>query len=252
MRINVIYQNFLANAAEAQLVESLIDSDGKPTAIGATLEHIDTFFTVVFTVELVINAYAHWFWSFALDGWNAFDTAVVALSLVALGPIAMPINVLRSLRAFRVVRLFGRMAALRDIVASVTAAVVPVLNAFLVMLIVASICNPSERGEVIEVECVGECEREVKASYSTRGRERERTQVVITDCENGLIGSLNLPPCERHRIKLHDTCDIDASISQTRFSERPSSGKRRRSASGGSTCPSSPCSAWLQAWAGPR
>ncbi len=31
------------------------------------------------------------------DGWNLFDIIVVSLSLVALGPIAMPINVLRSL-----------------------------------------------------------------------------------------------------------------------------------------------------------
>ena len=53
----------------------------------------------------------------------------------------MPINVLRSLRAFRVVRLFGRMGALRDIVSSLTAAIVPVLNAFLIMLIVSSVCE---------------------------------------------------------------------------------------------------------------
>ncbi len=29
------------------------------------------------------------------DGWNIFDIIVVSLSLVALGPIEMPINVLR-------------------------------------------------------------------------------------------------------------------------------------------------------------
>ena len=95
------------------------------------------------------------------DGWNIFDIIVVSLSLVALGPIAMPINVLRSvtmilrnishistcslacltpisflnpsespgssLRAFRVIRLFGRLGSLRDIIAALTAAVVPVL-----------------------------------------------------------------------------------------------------------------------------
>ena len=32
---------------------------------------------------------------FVSDGWNLFDVLVVALSLVALGPVAMPINVLR-------------------------------------------------------------------------------------------------------------------------------------------------------------
>jgi hypothetical protein len=136
-------QNFVVNAAEAQIIDKVADADGTLTALGEGLEHIDTFFTVIFTMELAINAYAHWFWSFALDGWNVFDSVVVALSLVALGPIAMPINVLRSLRAFRVVRLFGRMSALRNIIASLTAAIVPVLNAFLVMLIVSSICQSS-------------------------------------------------------------------------------------------------------------
>ena len=29
------------------------------------------------------------------DGWNLFDVLVVGLSLIALGPVAMPINVLR-------------------------------------------------------------------------------------------------------------------------------------------------------------
>ncbi len=124
-------------------MDKITDDDGTLTGLGESLEHLDTLFTALFTAELAINAYAHWFRSFALDGWNMFDSIVVSLSLVALGPIDMPINVLRSLRAFRVVRLFGRMGALRDIIASLTAAIVPVLNAFLIMLIVSSICEQS-------------------------------------------------------------------------------------------------------------
>jgi hypothetical protein len=46
------------------------------------------------------------------------------------------------LRAFRVIRLFGRLGSLRDIIAALTAAVVPVLNAFLIMFIVGAICEP--------------------------------------------------------------------------------------------------------------
>ena len=37
----------------------------------------------------------HTFRPFLSDGWNLFDVLVVGLSLVALGPVAMPINVLR-------------------------------------------------------------------------------------------------------------------------------------------------------------
>jgi hypothetical protein len=136
-------QNFLLNAVEAQIVDEIVGDDGRLSELGAALEHVDALFTALFTAELAINAYAHWFRAFAMDGWNLFDSVVVSLSLVALGPIDMPISVLRSVRAFRVVRLFGRMGALRDIIASLTAAIVPVLNAFLVMLIVSSICEPS-------------------------------------------------------------------------------------------------------------
>jgi hypothetical protein len=54
-------QNFVVNATEAQIVELLTDSSGRPTALGDQLEQLDTFFTVVFALEILVNAYAHWF-----------------------------------------------------------------------------------------------------------------------------------------------------------------------------------------------
>ncbi len=69
-----------------------------------------------------------------------FDLVVVTLSLVALGPIDIPVNVLRVLRAFRVLRLLGRLRALRRVVEAVGLAVFPVLNVFAVILLVASVC----------------------------------------------------------------------------------------------------------------
>jgi hypothetical protein len=113
---------------EAQIIDEMSNADGSPSDIGIKLDYIDTAFTVVFTIELLINAYAYWFrcpaprrvlkarfcplaipgddlplvWCcrpYISDGWNIFDIIVVSLSLVALGPIAMPINVLRYMRA---------------------------------------------------------------------------------------------------------------------------------------------------------
>ena len=74
-------------------------------------------------------------------GRSLFDLVVVTLALVALGPITMPVNVLRSIRAFRLIRLFRRLQALREIVAALTVAIMPVLNAFFILLIVAAICK---------------------------------------------------------------------------------------------------------------
>jgi hypothetical protein len=53
----------------------------------------------------------------------------------------MPINVLRSVRAFRLIRLFRRLRALRDIIFALSVAVFPVLNAFLILVMIASICT---------------------------------------------------------------------------------------------------------------
>jgi len=43
---------------------------------------------------------------------------------------------LRILRAFRVMRLFGRLQSLRQIIAALTQSIIPVLNAFLIMMLI--------------------------------------------------------------------------------------------------------------------
>jgi hypothetical protein len=40
-----------------------------------------------------------------------------------------------------VIRLFGRITALKNILSALTASIVPVLNAFLIMLVIAAICE---------------------------------------------------------------------------------------------------------------
>ena len=59
---------------------------------------------------------------------------------MSLGPISRPVNVLRSVRAFRLIRVFRRLRALRDIVYALSVAVFPVLNAFLILIMIAGIC----------------------------------------------------------------------------------------------------------------
>ncbi len=129
------------NAAESQLSDVLAYQDGKLTDIGESLETLDQAFTIVFLVELLINASGHWFTPFISDGWNIFDFIVVAMSLVALGPVKVPVNVIRSLRAFRVIRLFGRLKGLKNIVTALASSVIPVLQALLILLIIGSICK---------------------------------------------------------------------------------------------------------------
>ena len=126
-------QNFGTNIADVQMSH---DSSYHPN-----VSNIDAMFTSVFTMELLINMYAHWMRPFFANLWNAFDVVVIFLSLVALGPINMPISVLRLVRAFRVIRLFGHMSSLKRILTALSASIVPELNALLIFFIVASICS---------------------------------------------------------------------------------------------------------------
>jgi hypothetical protein len=56
---------------------------------------------------------------------------------------------INSLPVIRVVRLFGRIKSLKKIISALSASVVPVLNAFLVLLVVACICE-MWRSEIVE------------------------------------------------------------------------------------------------------
>jgi hypothetical protein len=105
------------------------------------MEISNMFFTIIFTVELVINMMAYWMQPFLTNPWSMLDAYVVLMSLVALGPVDIPITILRLMRAFRVIRLFGRLKALKKMVTALTSSIIPMMNAFLILFIIASICK---------------------------------------------------------------------------------------------------------------
>ena len=93
------------------------------------LDAADLVFTIVFAVDLAINLYSHWFRPFFTNGWSLFDLVVVAFSLVALDPsLNLPVNVVRTIRAFRVCRSFGKIGELKRIVNAISKSVIPVMN----------------------------------------------------------------------------------------------------------------------------
>ena len=105
-------------------------------------QRIDDFFTWIFFLEVLLNLAANWFSNFFHDGWSCFDLLVVTVSMIAYflpGDSSGPMKSIRLMRAFRVMRLFGRLQSLRQIISSLTTSILPVLNAFLIMLLVTSI-----------------------------------------------------------------------------------------------------------------
>ena len=104
------------------------------------MDKLNLFFTAYFTMELLVNAYANWLKPFCTNGWNHLDMFIVLMSLLDLGAINIPDWFVKLVRAFRVIRLFGRISALKKMAAAVTASIFPMMNAFVILLIVLSIC----------------------------------------------------------------------------------------------------------------
>ncbi len=119
----------------------LILEDGSPSRIANILDNLNLLFTAVFTVELAINAFAHWFWPFLTDVWSQVDVFVVAMSIVPLPVPEQNTGVVRILRAFRILRLFRRVPSLRKIITALTMALLPVLNVFCILFLLMGICE---------------------------------------------------------------------------------------------------------------
>ncbi len=60
-------QNFVANVFEAQ-VNAQPTSDGSSYDWFALFDKLNLFFTMIFTAELCVNMFAHWFKDFA-ESW---------------------------------------------------------------------------------------------------------------------------------------------------------------------------------------
>jgi hypothetical protein len=126
---------------ESQL-DSLDSVSDDPTARSqhtVLLEHFNLFFTLLFTVELAVNAYSHWLLAFVGNPWSLLDTFVVITSLVSTVVSAQSTSVVRVLRALRVIRIFGRVKSLRKIITALTMSLLPVLNVFLILFLLISI-----------------------------------------------------------------------------------------------------------------
>jgi hypothetical protein len=136
-----LLQNFLASIFEAQYGRKLVLQDGSSSQLGDMMDKLNLFFTAYFALELAVNVYAHWFALFAYNGWNHLDVFIVLMSLVDLGPMDIPNWFVQLMRAFRVIRLFGRIHALKKMIAAVTASLFPMMNAFIILMIVLSICK---------------------------------------------------------------------------------------------------------------
>ncbi len=114
-------------------------SDGGP--LPAAQDSLNFIFTFIFTVEVVLNLYAQWFQPFFKDGWKVLDLVVVVVSLIGLAPVDLPGGLILSIRAIRVVRLFGKIKSLRKMMTALSFSIPPMMNAYAIIFIIAGICE---------------------------------------------------------------------------------------------------------------
>ena len=134
-------QNFGCTIAESQFVDNLQNEDGSPTTFAHNLDKMNLFFTLLFTAELAVNAFSHWFRPFIQNAWSLLDAFIVAMSLMSLIVTNQPTGIVRILRALRVIRLFGRVKSLKKIISALSLALAPVMNVFLILFLLMGICE---------------------------------------------------------------------------------------------------------------
>ena len=141
------FQTFVAVLLFLNFSLNIYEVEVKP-AVGSSLEKslelVDVVFTVFYVIELLLNLFVHWWREFVFNGWSVFDSicvisSVVGMVLTAVMDGKIDLSVIRSLRIFKIVRIFSRLKALQRIVTAITSTVYPLFNTFLIFVVVIAI-----------------------------------------------------------------------------------------------------------------
>ena len=97
-------------------------------------------FTTVFMMELGANLFAHSL-TWLYDWSNALDGGIVLLSALAIYvSVGVPqIKMIRIIKIVRVIRVFRSLKAANRIVSAMLQGIIPVLNAFIILIVVTAI-----------------------------------------------------------------------------------------------------------------
>jgi len=111
------------------------------------LDLLESVFGLIYTVELAVNMYTHWFWQFFSNGWCVFDFIVVMMNVVEAIVAAVAasnsgtggLSLVRMLRIFRIVRLFNKLKSLQKVIMGITSTLLPMSNIVIVFTVINSI-----------------------------------------------------------------------------------------------------------------
>ena len=137
------FQQFFGVIIMLSFAISLVQSEMVPvegSREDEIFQYLDYVFTGFFTLELIVTFVGHFGLIFFMDSWRIFDTAIVAISLVAASGLKMPaVKSIRAMRVLRAVRLLKKSKSLRPIVEALFASVLPVMNSMVLLGLVTAI-----------------------------------------------------------------------------------------------------------------
>ena len=141
------FQTFVAVLLFLNFSLNIYEVEVKPpegSELEATLESLDVAFTMFYVIELFLNLFVHWWREFLFNGWSVFDSicvlsSVVGMILTAAMDGKIDLSIIRSLRIFKIVRIFSRLKALQRVVTAITSTVLPLFNTFLIFVVVIAI-----------------------------------------------------------------------------------------------------------------
>ena len=85
-----------------------------------------------------------WMFSFKLKYEIVLFTMILSVHEMIVfmwNQVQLPVSVVRLMRAFRVIRLFGRFKSLKKTVSALLSSLIPVTNAFIIIFVISSICK---------------------------------------------------------------------------------------------------------------
>ena len=136
-----IVSGFLIDIVEAQMMPDAASVEQR------VFFELDLVVTGAFLIELLVNLFANsndGFRPFYSRASNWFDTAITVVSIITvvftlLGTKIPNAKLFRLLRIGRVFRLFRAFKSLQQLIDACTSAIVPVCNAFFILLIISAV-----------------------------------------------------------------------------------------------------------------
>ena len=146
MLYSTAFQGFIALCLFTNFALNIIETELKPDEeddLAYNLKYTDQAFSLLYFFELSANLFVNR-WDFFKDGWSIFDAFCVLSGIVGeimkiVADSGTDMSMLRTIRIFKIIRIFSRLKELQKIVLAIMSTIIPLFNTFIIYMVVVSI-----------------------------------------------------------------------------------------------------------------